>query len=87
MGAIDLNPPATFADDRYYFPWLPPSNSPLEVNSHVVLQPSGYIIYIEPAAGLTVEEVQAAFGPNDALVPPEFYGGAIPFPAGPATVH
>ncbi|HEX2987218.1 MAG TPA: hypothetical protein VHS06_03500, partial [Chloroflexota bacterium] len=70
---------AIVRDNRYSFGGLPPSSSPVFVNSNTVLPPNGYVLYVQPAPFLTNDEAQATFPPDSTLIPPEFYGGTTPY--------
>lgn len=74
---LGINSPIV-RDNRYFIPGLPSSSAPLRVDSHLTLAPNGYAVYMEPTT-IAMDDVQMAYSPAASLIPPEFYGGAVPY--------
>ncbi len=74
IGNINSN---AFNDNRYFLPGLPASDKDLNIGYGPNLPPNDYAVYIRPGFG--VDEVTGFFLADAATVPPEFYGGSVPF--------
>lgn len=65
---------STFNDNRYFIPWLPSSDQPLNIGYGPELPPNDYALYIR--TGFPAGYVIDGFIPD---VPSEFYGGTVPY--------